>query len=334
MGLTNYPNGIQTPMTTSAPHWLPNGGSVYFVGSVNASDDNVGTNYDRPLARISKATVDKVVAARGDIVFVGGGYFTENVKILNKNNVRIVGAGIGLTNLKPGDTAATQTTDAAGQSTTPNFSGGSAGISTTMTDIGIMIASRGVVVSGMTIHGTGNAAAGVGGIYIGDGGRINSSYDYGASQCHISNIFFEGSDWGGGWAIMLDGLGPGTIIEDCTIARWASGGVFLTSGLSRATIGTIIRRNHFIACRRYGVFRPASVTTAVNDIGPSNVFSDDGTTNLTNGVSLGASNSGEDHIFGNYFMTANAGFSALSTDWQSGNYRPTAGTTVDYVSVA
>ncbi len=340
MSLTNFPNGITSfgqPVTPK--YWLSNGAEAFFVGSVDASDNNAGTDYDRPLQRISKATVDKVqssagaASGAGDIVYVSAGRYTENVRVMDRDYVRIIGAGIGATTLVPGDTASTQNTDALGQSQTITF----LNETTNQTDWGFIIGSRGIVVTGFTVLCTGNAAGATGAFYIGDGRRISASNNWGSSQFHIYGNNIDGDDTtNGGWACLWDGFGPGGLMEWNTIYRMRSGGLMVTSGQSRLTLGGTFRFNQVIACRGFGIRRNPNYTGG-NCAYIHNWIHDDGGSALTNGILLGTIDTGlGDLVAENSIGTTNASISVSDAqDRISGNMNSTAGSAaVTYVSMA
>ena len=342
MGLTKFPNGIQTPVTGSTRHWLPNGAEVWFVGETNASDDNRGNDYDRPLARISKATVDKVPSSagsangRGDIIMVAPGRYAENVRIIDRDRTRIVGSGVGLSTVVPGDTVSTQDADNEGQSQTITLTNQT----TEMTDWAFIVGSRGVSIEGFMILATGNAAGAIGGIYIGDGGVINSANNWGSSQFSISDIFMDGEGgFAGGWGMVWDGFGPGGVVENVRITRFRSGGLLVGGGTGRNTIGGIFRYNHIYGCRGYGIRRSVITGAAgLRGVGLNqyivNTIADGDGTAFTNAILLGINPTHADHVIGNHLLTSATAISATATDRLSGNYTSAGADSPTYVSMA
>lgn len=347
MAMTKFPNGVSSfgsPIVATPQYFLSNGAAAYFAGGPNSSDDNKGTDYDRPLSRISKAVVDKVknsttgsvehgTRGAGDFVYVSAGTYAENVRIIQRNYTRIIGAGMGVCTITPGSTASSQNTDALGQSqtiTVPNQT-------TLMTNWAFIIASRGVVVTGFTVTGVGGTSAANGAFYIGDGRRISSSLNEGASMFHIYGNLIDGEGGvNGGWGFVFDGFGPGGIVEGNTITRYASGGLLVNDGAGRATFGGIFRRNTIIGCRGYGIRRSANYSGGLC-VYEDNTILDDGGSILTNGVLLGTITSGlGDMVSGNRFGTSNAPISVSDAqDRISGNFTSTAGSAaVTYVSMA
>lgn len=350
MSLTNFPNGIASfgaPVTSGSRHFMANGAKAYFVGGPNSSDDNKGTDYDRPLNRISKATVDKVknsstgsvehgTRGAGDFVYVSTGTYAENVRVVDRNYTRIIGAGMGIVTLSPGNTPSSANTDALGRSQTITLTNETVN----MTNWAFILGSRGVEACGMTITGTGGTAAANGGFYIGDGGVISSSNNWGSSQFHIHDILFDGEGGiAGGWAFAWDGFGPGGIIENCIIARYRSGALLVNGGTTRQTIGGIFRHNTIIGCRGYGIRRSASYAgwqgTGLNTYA-YNIIADDDDSVFTNGILLGANTTLGDSVVGNHVLTSATAISVSSArDRLSGNYTSTAGSAaVTYVSMA
>ena len=101
MPLTNYNFGVSSfgmPVLGSGGHMTT--GDVYFVSSTatNASDGNLGTAPDKPLATLNGA-VTRVTASQGDIVFVMPNH-AENVsssttQVLSKAGIKWIGLGSG-----------------------------------------------------------------------------------------------------------------------------------------------------------------------------------------------------------------------------------------------
>lgn len=101
MGLTQFPNGVSSfgmPQLGSAGHFTT--GNVYFVdsGAAIASDGNLGTAPDKPLATLNGA-MDKCTASNGDMVFLMPGH-TEDLDaatdaVVDVAGVRIIGVGVG-----------------------------------------------------------------------------------------------------------------------------------------------------------------------------------------------------------------------------------------------
>lgn len=345
MGLTNFPNGIQCPVVTGmySPLWLPNGGTAYYTGGPNASDNNIGTDYDHGRATISGNVVSNVknsstgsvvagTRGSGDFVYVSTGTYAENVQVVQRDFVRIIGAGRGLVTMKPADTPSTSTTAAQGTSvaiTVPNHG-------TAQTNFAFIIGSRGVVVCGLTILVSSGTAAATGGFYIGDGGRINASNNWGASKFRIYDIDFDGqSTVNGGWAFCLDGCGAGGIIENTNIYGFRSGGLLMNSGLTRDTYGIHFRYNTIHSCRGYGIYRSTGMVGGDN-VYSWNTIADAAGNNFTNGIFLGATTTTGDRVSDNTVLTAATPISvSLTGDRLGGNKTSTAGNaTVTYVSMA
>ena len=96
MSLTPFPNGISSfgsPITASPSLWMANGAKAFFAGGPNHSDDNKGTDYDRPVTRMSNVTanstkgfknsstgsVEHGTRGAGDFLYVSTGTYAENV---------------------------------------------------------------------------------------------------------------------------------------------------------------------------------------------------------------------------------------------------------------
>lgn len=337
--MTHYANGFTVYRETQPPLWMSNGAETFYVGGPNASTDAAGTDYDNPVSRISKATVDRVRTSAGsanglgDFVYVNVGNYAENVRIVDRDYCRVIGAGIGLCTIKPGDTASTQNTDATGQSqaiSVPNES-------TTIANVAFIIGSRGVVLAGFTVIGTGGTTGANVGVYIGDGGRISSANSWGASQANVYGMFMDGEGGvSGGWGFVFDGFGPGVNVHDNWVTRYRSGGLLINDGGSRMTIGYKFEHNYIIACRGYGVRRSDGYGGGHGAL-IDNYIMDEGGNVMTNGMLLGTIGSGfGDLVAANHIGTSNTPISVSDAqDRISGNFTSTAGSAaVTYVSMA
>lgn len=101
MPMTNFPNGVSSfglPLIGSGP--VLTTGKVFFVNNsmVDASNGNIGSEPDRPLATLDHA-IGRCVAARQDVIILGPGHretltaaFAVDVDI---SGVQIIGIGNG-----------------------------------------------------------------------------------------------------------------------------------------------------------------------------------------------------------------------------------------------
>lgn len=346
MSTTNFPNGVSSfgsPMIAGSRHFLANGAKPYFVGGPTSSDDNRGTDYDRPLNRISKATVDKVknsstgsvehgTRGAGDFVYVSTGTYAENVRIIQRDYARIIGAGPGICSIAPGSTPSSSNTDALGQSMgAVNITNAS-----TVSNVAFVIGSRGVSISGFTVLGTGGTSAQNAAFYMGDGGHYSTSNNWGASQFEIFGNVIDGEGGvNGGWAFIWDGFGPGGVIHSNRIFRYASGGLLVSDGYTRSTVGGIFYQNWIVGCRGYGIRRNTGYSGGLC-VYDSNRFMDDGGSALTNGILLSTIGSGQgDMAVSNCFGTTNTPISVSDAqDRISDNRTSTAGSSaVTFVSM-
>ena len=310
MSLTKYPDGISSfgsPVTPAPTLWLPQDAETFFISVLSGSDDNRGS-YESPYLTPQQAvnqvpnTSQSTNRERGTMIYVNPGEYARQTEIEDRRYIRLIGAGYGLTILNAG--ASTGTTFA------PSSGGVFAG---TADNVGLVIAARSTLVTGFTIRGTASSY----GIYIGDGGRRNSTWNYDASDCRIFNCEFDGDSYSGQWGIVIDG-GQNILLCDNYLTGWVRGGIAVGSGISRSTIGVRIRNNDILACRGYGVLRIAGHQARSVSVGPGNVFSDDVTTALTNSVLFGTGDL-EGVMGGNYDLTAN-GATGTATDRMGGNF--------------
>lgn len=96
MSLTNFPNGILTPLIVSPGHmqstgkvFFVNGGDVAVPLGVVGADGGPGT-YERPFATI-QAAIDRCISGRGDVIYVLPGSYVENVVVDEIDYLQIIG---------------------------------------------------------------------------------------------------------------------------------------------------------------------------------------------------------------------------------------------------
>lgn len=324
MGLTHFPNGVSSfgvPMTGNIPYFLPRNAKVYFVDK-SGSDNNNGS-YEAPYLTTQQA-VNQIpqgggaaVTERGSAILVGPGLYEAETRIMDRRYISLIGAGPGRTIIAGGNAAGGGTSFTLPAQ--PAISGH-----------GLMIASRGIYVTGFTFRGVGSAN----GMYIGDGTRIDSSVNYVASDVHIWGNYFDGDDWDGRWGIGVDGAAGPVNIYNNTFFRWGLGGIVGGPGASKGTVEVTVHHNYFTYCRGFGVDLTAGAGGVTNwCTGPGNVFTDDNTTALTNPARYADTGTGLNYYVGNYEACANE-FSGQATDFHCGNYEGLAGNTMTHVSMA
>lgn len=325
MGLTNFPNGITSfgqPVIGPPNIWLPKGATAYFVSPLSSaaagSDGASGAagTYDQPF-RTAQYASNQVTAgnstSQGAIIYCNPGVYAEQVTVANKYGIKFVGSGAALSRFDlTGVTGTTSIMPGGDQTAGPPA---------------LILASRSCAVTGFTFKVILNTY----GIYMGDGTRVSASYNYASQDHQVYGNLFDGDGWAGLYGIVVDGLKNGKIFDN-DFFKLGSGGCVVGSGQNEPTDSPVFTSNRIKACRGYGVRILAGNVVRNWMTGPGNVFEDDVTTALTNPVLYSAA-SGKNGYCGNFQLCAND-FSMQSTDYQSGNFKATAGNTVNYVSVA
>lgn len=320
------PSAFQTPgQTPEAPLSRLYAGNLYYVKKTTDADYNAFFALHNQLYADGTTSVQNSISAaytamtsaRGDIMFICDGNWGENV-VINKQ-IKIMGAGKDRTYIKPNDATTKITVTPLGESQ--------------LTAVGFVVLARGVEMSNFSIQ-VGSTTQG--GIYIGDGGRVNSLSLGNTANPHevlIHDIHFDGNGVGA-WAVMLDGMGPGTHIYANDFDNWwGAGAVHFGSGTGKDQVGAKIHHNFFSGCRGNVVKRASASVSYANVVGPGNVFMDGTTTPATLQVLFNANGGQPDGICGNHFLGTNT-FTATASDWQSGNYKNVAGNTNSYVQQA
>lgn len=320
MGITHFPNGISSfGSTIMGPShlWLPQGASVYFVAKAADGGSTSGTgSYESPTSTIQRA-VEQVTAGsttanlQGSTIYVNPGRYNEQVVSADRRGFRLIGSGMGLTHLDLTGVSGTSSVTPTGQS-----AGAPA----------MVLASRNHVVTGFTFKVILNTY----GLYIGDGRKYNSAYNYVAQDCHVYGNKFDGDAFAGYYGLVVDGA-KSLRIYDNIFFNLGAGGIHGGSGVG-PTSDVKVWFNHFKACRGYGVRIAGGASVHYWSTGPFNIFEDDVTTAMTNPAAYGAAG-GPNSYCGNYEMCANE-FSGQTTDFHGGNYEGLAGNTMTHVSQA
>lgn len=111
MGLTNFPNGISTPVVVGSSPVYDGSGSVYFVDNNSGSDSNDGSSWDKAFKTLARAvTISNLDIARGSdrwarrnaIYYCADTETADLVAFPNKCDV--IGCGSYDANDKPGIT--------------------------------------------------------------------------------------------------------------------------------------------------------------------------------------------------------------------------------------
>jgi hypothetical protein len=304
-------------------------GNVYWVKK--STDTDYGTFAADHAVRYSdgtdavyntiQAAVDASTSGRKDVIFVCSGKWVEDVTVIGKTGLSIIGLGWGTggtedgaPRIRPND-ATTKYPFTSKLGTTPNAAG-------------FHILSRNVQIAGFYFDGGGGCA----GIYAGGGlnGGVTGYTTENASGLWIHHNFFRGGSEGQ-IGIYLNGIRFGGVIEDNIFERWTADCIQMDAG-NASNEHTIIRRNEFGAddsgaC--YGVRTYQEGNSALDCLVSKNNFHDRAATNtFTFGVLNTALSTGGMALTGNNFA-CNHPMQLLTTDWVSGNNYGWAGSATE-----
>ncbi len=263
-----------------------------------------------------QAAVDATTDGRGDVVLVGPGKWKEEVKIIDKNNLKILGTGVGAgsdqTRIRPSDA-----------STHYPFT---TVIGYSVSGAAFHVMSKGVEIAGFYLDGGGDYA----GIYAGGGlgGGVTGYTTENASGLYVHDCFFRGGNEG---SVGLDMDGPrfGCIIANNYFERWTGTAIEISAGNAN-TENAVIRDNVFAAANGgYGIdiYGAANVKTTCIW---KNVFCDGVGAAFAAGVYCRTGASGVTSVARNSFCCATP-LNLLGTDYHSGNSKGTANVTEVYM---
>ena len=279
----------------------------------SSGDDNyTGLDWDHPLATI-QAAVDKCGDGVGDTIYVAPGKYTENVLIADHASIKIIAPFEGWeTRIRMSDATTKYPFTPVG------------GSATACPGCGFNVLSRSVEIAGFILDGGG----GYGGIYIGDGYRIDTGYDENSASAFIHDCYFRGGGEGL-YGIVCDGASDDVRIENNRFRLQTLESILLDPGGSRTTQNPIIYRNFFeqTASGKYAIDMYNSNTT-VGAIVRENFFSDK---TGVNGYSCRFQGTGVHHFVGNYDCS-NGGATGSATDYMCGNFEAHAMNSPVYVA--
>ena len=216
-------------------------GSVFYVAKTG-NDANDGKSWDRAFLTI-QAGVDATTASKGDVVLVGpsgaDSHYNENVMITT--------SGIRLYAVKQGKETRIRAT---GSSTRYPYTLLSGDI---ISGSCVSIMATNVEVAGFNLDASGE----FGGIYVGDGYRIDSGNDTEAANSQVYNCLFKYGTVG----LVYDGAEEEHRCYDNVFYRQSDFGIYIGPGGSRTTKRPIISNNDFQAVEGYGIYSYDAVTT-------------------------------------------------------------------------
>lgn len=248
-------------------------GVIFYVdGNRAASGD--GKSWSSAFKTIQEAH-DAATSKRGDIILIapkqtGEGRYNENV-VITKESLTIMGIGGGQNN---------PSIRASGATTKYPITGEIEG--RTISGCGMLIMAKNTTVSNLAFDASGTYV----GIYIGDGYRINESYDYDPEYCIIKDCFFKYGTVG----IYMDGCDSAQQIYGNYFYNQADEGVYICPGGIQQARRIYIYNNCFEGCEDYGVRTYSHANVNQITVGPFNTFKDQntGSTEMTNPVKFGA----------------------------------------------
>lgn len=256
-------------------------------------------------------------SGRGDTVLVGPGKWKEEVKVIGKIGLRIIGCGYG----SGSDHCRIRASDATTHYPFTTVIGYS------VNGACFHVLSRGVEITGFYLDGGGDYA----GIYAGGGlgGGITGYTTENASGLYVHDCFFRGGNEG---SVGLDMDGPrfGCKIENNYFERWSGAAIEISAGNANCE-NALIQNNVFAASNGgYGIdiYGAANVKTACIR---TNVFCDGVSAAFAAGVYTRAGATGVTSVVGNWFACATP-LNLLSTDYHCGNFKGNATATEEYVS--
>lgn len=292
-------------------------GNIYYV--VKSTESYYSTFYETFYKKYSdnsvsihttiQSAVDASTEDRGDLVLVMPGKWQENVLILDKDALKIKALANGWeTQMRPSDATTKYPVSSASSLTVPGFA--------------FVSISRDVEISGFCL----DTGGGYGGIYVGDGYRVDTDYGENSASNLIHNNYFRGGGEGV-VGVLLDGASDEVRIEDNIFSR-ATVGVQIDPGGDRQTEYPIIRRNTFFAKNAgYGVDMYNANATVGIEVSDNN-FRDGTSQAFTYAIRF--QGTGVHSTIGNHFACANK-ISAASTDFCSGDFFHSAGNAPHFV---
>jgi hypothetical protein len=273
-------------------------GTVYFVSGDSGASTNDGLSWDSALDTIQGA-VDKCGDGTGDVIFVAPHKYQENVIIVDHDSVKIIATHPGWEmQCRASDATTKYPMTPVGGTLCPGFS--------------FLILSRSVTIDGFLLDGGG----GYGGIYVGDGYRVNTAYDENSASARIKNCVFRGGGEGP-YGVVLDGCSDNVVIDDCVFDNITLESIQIGPGGSRTVQNPIIKNCYFknIASAKYAIDMYSDATTVGIIVGPGNTFADK---TGVNGGSCRFAGTGVHHFVGNFDCTS-SGATGSGADFMAGN---------------
>lgn len=313
-------------------------GKTFYVDANTGSDANSGRYQFAPKLTIQSA-VDAVTSDRGDVVIVGAGRYYENVRITKskmtlmgaqtggKQSVSIRPAGVGLLGVTVAEAdpvygySAVNGQAIRGSAVTINAASvelcglefDTSGMKTVASPARKAVSKKAPFPKPATTWVSYN------GVYVGDGYRINTSYNYDCNGSYIHDCIFKR----GAIGMHYDGASEDHRLEHNLFYRTEGGTtkgcVFVDPGGNRQTSRIVIADNIFLAIEdaAYGILGYDSNETKSVLIA-RNTFLDRVDCSMTYAVCYAGD--GDWMVAGNWFGCTNK-WSLASEGWESGNYK-------------
>jgi len=305
-------------------------GKIIYVDGTYGSDSGSGL-YPFDAKATVQGGVDAVTTNRGDVVIVGAGRYYENVRI-TKSKMTLMGAQTGgkqSVSIRPGGAGGGSPHVVEHAEATTRYGYSSLG-GETIRASAVTVNAASVEICGLQFDASdfeytdGNYRH-YGGVYIGDGTRINASYNEDCNGSYVHDCIFKRGYIG----LHYDGASEDHRCENNLFYRQtagsARGSIFIDPGSSRQCERILIAYNTFMAIDTgsYGVFGYNTAETH-DCIIAHNIFqARDG---KTIGDCIYYKGAGGWLLAGNYYGCADAQSASLDTGgYTAGNYMGVAG---------
>lgn len=301
-------------------------GHVYFVKKTTDTDytefyNNHFNDYDDGTTSVQntiQAAVNCTVSGRNDVVIVCPGKWTEEVVIVGRAGLRIMGAGYGTGMQEPGGTRMRPSDATTHYPFTTK-------IGTVCSGACFHVLSRNVEITGFYMDFSGGYA----GVYLGGGlnGGITGYTTETTSGSWIHRNYIRGG--GDGYVgIYMNGSKFGVIIEDNVFERNSIDAIQMDAG-NASCERPIIRFNTFQASTSgYGIRTYGEAGSCYDGVIAGNYFCDGVGRAFTDGIYNQAGSTGVMNVLGNHFSCAKP-IKLLTSDIVSGNSYGFAGSATE-----
>ena len=209
-------NAQLSDLADGAQAYLAGADNVFHVNALHAeaSDNNDGDNPEKPLetiaggyARCTSNNADAILVHAGDY------RYREDELVIEKDGVRIIGAGHGVEWNRTSSQSGTYV---------------------------VSVQAKNVILANMQISVNGGEP----GVYWGDGGADNDNAALGIIDgCFVRGNWYSAAGSEGTIGITVDGSSFGPIIKNCYIWGWGTG-IDVSDGSNRTAYGVHILDNY------------------------------------------------------------------------------------------